>query len=456
MSTCRAVFAAFVLLAPFWASAPVRAQDDPSGTSYITPFPEGDTYKLQAYGDAYAEGLLYGLTEAFTGDNRVHIPRKHRVLPGVTRQDWDEEIKSEEGASRETVHIGVIMVGAYDRNHIRTTSNWRDRLILASDEWREEYGRRADRLMKVLKRKGVALYWVGQPVVRRYEAAEAVQMMNDVVREKAYLNGVKFIDIQAHFADEAGNYSAYGPDISGKQRLLREGDGVLFTPAGNRKLAHFVEQEIKRDLTQAKNERAIPLAGSDTEQKRIAALKPKPASTPSSTWKSTVSSAKDGKAASKSVPPAPASTPDTAGEQKADNSRITLKSVGPGGREEAVTVEIVRPAIPSAVIALITRKETGDRASQMGDVVADDVGGGLVVLSSITPAATGPGGAARRTAPSQTPYYQVLIKGDRLVPKQGRADDFSWPKAELEMPPEPPAPARRLPRTSPPKASPRT
>ena len=50
-----------------------------------------------------------------------------------------------------------------------------------------------------------------------------------------------------------------------------------------------------------------------------------------------------------------------------------------------MTLELPRPAIPAAVIALITRKDTGDRPSQMGDVVADDVGGGLVVLSSITP-----------------------------------------------------------------------
>ena len=105
--------------------------------------------------------------------------------------------------------------------------------------------------------------------MRRYEVNDPAQMMNDIVRDKTYLNGIKFIDIQAHFADEAGNYAAYGPDITGKQRLLREADGVLFTPAGNRKLALFVEQEIKRDLTQAKNERAIPLAGNEAEQKRI-------------------------------------------------------------------------------------------------------------------------------------------------------------------------------------------
>ena len=27
----------------------------------------------------------------------------------------------------------------------------------------------------------------------------------------------------------------------------------------------------------------------------------------------------------------------------------------------------------------------------------------------------------------QRPYYRVLIRGEQLDPKSGRADDFSWP-----------------------------
>ena len=344
------------------------------------------------------------------------------------------------------MHIGVVMVGVSDRIHIRSGN--RDRLVLGSPEWREEYGRRADRLIKTLKRRGVAIYWVGQPIMRRSEANDPAQMMNDIVRDKAYLNGVKFIDIQAQFADEAGNYTAYGPDITGKQRLLREADGVLFTQAGNRKLALFVEQEIKRDLTQAKTERAIPLAGNENEQKRVNALRPRPATNPDPTWKdaTTTTVTKDAKAGGQPK------APDTTGEQKADNGRITIKSIGAGGREESVTLDILRPAIPAAVVSLITRKETGDRPSQMGDVVADEVGGGVVVLSSITP--TGSVSAVnRRLAPSLSPYYQVLIKGEPVSPKPGRADDFTWPRVEYELAPEP---AQRAPRASGSKQPPRS
>jgi hypothetical protein len=62
----------------------------------------------------------------------------------------------------------------------------------------------------------------------------------------------------------------------------------------------------------------------------------------------------------------------------------------------------------------------------------------------------------RRKAALGQAYYQVWFKGERLAPKPGRSDDFSWPKADpgahLETPVEAP-PGRPAPT---PKASPRS
>ncbi len=441
--------AALLLLSPLAPAA--TAQEGPSGTSYLTPFPEADTYKLQAYGDAFAEGLLEGLGEAFAGDRRIQVQRKHRPLAGIARADFDSEMKTEDG-SREPLNIAVIMIGYGDRISIRQDA--RERIVLGSPEWREEYGRRVDRFIKILKRRNLALYWVGQPIMRRFEVNDPAQMMNDIVRDKAYLNGIKFIDIQAQFADESGNYAAYGPDISGRQRLLREADGVLFTHAGNRKLALFVEQEIKRDLSQARKERSIPLAGDESEQERISALRPRPATEADASGKSGAAGNADGKGAPAAGGQTPAALTDGFLDQKAEPGRITLKSINAAGREESFTLDLPRPAIPSAVVALVTRNQSSERPAAMGDMVADDIGGGLVVLSSITPASSG-AGLNRRQAPSQAPYYHVLIKGERLQPKPGRADDFGWPRVDVEIPE--PEPARRPRPTAPkPAAAPKS
>jgi hypothetical protein len=429
----RTLFALFATLAMLMG--PAAAQQGPSGGSYITPFPEGDVYKVQAFGDAFAEGMLAGLIEALADDTRVQIQRKHRHLIGLARPEFEDDMRLEE-ITREPLHIAVVMVGLNDRFHIRAGA--RDRILLGTPEWREEYGKRVDRLIKVLKKRNAAVYWVGQPIMRRPEINEPVQVMNDIVREKAYLNGVKYVDIIPHFADEAGNYAPFGPDVTGKPRQMRDYEGVLFSWSGYRKLAHFVEREIRRDLTQARSERSIPLAGAEPEQKRIAPLRSVP--TGDQDWKGTVTSARPARAG-------PVAGLDHRGEQKADNGRIALKIVNAAGRDETVTLELPRPAIPAAVVQLITRKDTGEKPSNMGDVLADDVGGGLVVLSSVTPA-TITAGAPRRASPGQ-PFYQVWIKGERLTPRPGRSDDFSWPISDPEVAvgPMPKRPVRPRPGT---------
>jgi hypothetical protein len=49
--------------------------------------------------------------------------------------------------------------------------------------------------------------------------------------------------------DDAGKYSTFGPDYEGQTRRLRSSDGVYFTKYGARKLAHYVEREIRRYMS---------------------------------------------------------------------------------------------------------------------------------------------------------------------------------------------------------------
>jgi hypothetical protein len=247
--------------------------------------------------------------------------------------------------------------------------------------------------------------------------------MNDVIRERAYLNGYKYIDVYQGFTDENGNYSAYGPDLEGAIRLLRLRDGINFTVAGNRRLAHFVEKELRSDLTQAKSNRNMPLLGAEAEQEKInpgnAVKTPAPSSpvagAPSENANVPVvrSPAADGTPASSGA--------NASGDQKADNGKITLKVIGNSGRAETETIEVLRPAIPASVVALMARREgSGPR----GDLVVDQIGGGVTLMSSITP----PGNRDRgRLSPTQAPYFRLLVKGERLQPKPGRADDVTWP-----------------------------
>ncbi|MGQ0455993.1 MAG: SGNH/GDSL hydrolase family protein [Hyphomicrobium sp.] len=396
-----------------------RGAEDDSANSFLNPFPDGDIYQLTVVGDGYADGLLAGLSESMGSDTRLGIQAKVRRLNGVMGADIDSRVRDLESAlSGMTLNIAIVMVGADDRVPLRSQSTGR-RVPIGSDEWMAEYARRVDLFMKAIKRANLGVYWVGLPNLSRGDANEHAQKMNDVIRERAYLNGYKYIDAFSGFADENGVYSAYGPDLQGKIRVLRQGDG--FTEAGNRKLAHFVEKELRRDLNRAKANKTVPLLGSEAEQAKVnpdnAVKTPAPSSPAASSDPSAVKSATTDSAPS-------AASADTTSDQKAENGKVSFKALGPDGREETHSVEIVRPAIPASVVALMARREG---AGQFGDLIVEQMPGGLTLMSSITPSGAKSRG---KQAPTQAPYFRLLVKGERLTPKPGRADDVSWPSDE--------------------------
>lgn len=435
-----ALGAALLCVAPVPASA---QSPDAGGTTFVTPFPANDTYRIQVFGESLAEGLLNGLVDALSGEPRVEVLRKHRRLGGLFRPEYDDDSVLIDGEfGRDNVQIAVVMLNPADRYPWRQSyprqlrpgsETWKEEFDRRRDEWKVGHAPRLDELMRTMKRRGVAAYFVGLPILRRQEATDDAQAVNELVRERAYVNGMKFIDVLSVFADEDGVYSAQGPDLTGRIRQLRENDGVHFTAAGYRKLAHFIERDIKRDIAQARTERSIPLAGTEAEQKRIRPAKLSPQDAPGRTSGQAAlpPGAKSDRLAAQLRSGPQGASADGSGDLRAENARITIKSLNAQGREDAVTIDILRPSIPANVIQLVTRRESADKASLVGDPVMSEIGGGAMLLSSITPTGDGLGGETRRTAPTNTPFFRALVKGERLEAKPGRADDFPWPRPEV-------------------------
>lgn len=398
----------------FSCSGAARAQSF-SDTSYITPFPENDTYRLEVWGDLLAEGLLPGLVDQLADEPRVSVQRRHRPIPSLMRATVEEDISElVSEIARSNTNIIVVLTGLNDRIPLRLPNG--RRAPVGSDLWREEYGRRVDRIMRAFKAQRIAVYWVSLPIMRRPDVNEESQAINEIVRERASVATLKTIDVYQATADESGNYNPYGPDLTGTQRLLRQGDGITFTAAGYRKLAHFVERELKRDLVQARAQRSIPLAGGEAEQRLIRPIRNA----------APAQSARSATAAGTKQAPGGAARPSTAttdGELKADNGRVTLPEAADVG-----AIDLPRPAIPGSLMALLARRTANDRTGQPGEVLVREIPGGLTLSRTISTAAS-PGAPQRRALPSQTPFFRVLVKGERLEPKAGRADDIGWPAA---------------------------
>src|SRR5436309_2894625 len=114
------------------------------------------------------------------------------------------------------------------------------------DRWIELYSKKIEEMAGILKAKGVPVLWVGLPAVRGAKATSDMLFLDSLYRDAAGKAGITYVDVWDGFVDEAGRFLQRGPDFEGQPRKLRSDDGVFFTRAGARKLAHYVEREVTR------------------------------------------------------------------------------------------------------------------------------------------------------------------------------------------------------------------
>lgn len=387
------VVAAALLLA--LAPQPARAQDTPAYRSYINPFPNGDRYRIVVLGDSMAEGLWEGAYRAFEDDPTVDFIQQAKKWTGFVhpdKYDWNAEIDPilKEG----NYQVAVVMFGVGEAQPIKKDGKL---LKIGTEEWREAYGERVEKFIKKLRGANLATYWVGLPVMRSPGQSEDAQKLNDLFREKAFVNGAKFIDTWEGFVDDQGRYSAYGPDMQGNTKRLRDNDGVHFTMRGYLKLAHFLEKELRKDLTLAKEERNIPLAGDAEEQAKVAnrfAMVPKPEKTePDET---------------------------AAAEEAGDEEEFLESRVG--------DISVVRSTRTTSIPAADLAADSANASTTEPEVITEELPGGYTAMATISAVTDLTLASSRPRLPlSQRPYYRVLIRGEQLEPKSGRGDDFAWP-----------------------------
>jgi len=127
-----------------------------------------------------------------------------------------------------------------------------------TDKWAEIYSKRIDETIAALKSKGVPVFWVGLPSIRGPKSTADAVYLNDLYRARAQRAGAIYIDVWDGFVDETSKFSTFGPDYEGQMRRLRSADGVYFTKYGARKLAHYVEREIRRYMSNRSLQVSLP------------------------------------------------------------------------------------------------------------------------------------------------------------------------------------------------------
>jgi hypothetical protein len=249
-------------------------------------------------GDGMADWLAYGLEDAFSDSPDVAIMRKDKVNSGLLRYEAKGDLDwwhvARDILAQEKANYVVMMLGVTDRQNIRERDLAREAekeakeqdekkaadaaahpdqqgkldqksdaaddkkakkktatgvVEFRSDQWEKIYTKRIDDTIAALKSKGVPVFWVGLPSIRGTRSTADASYLNDLFRARAERAGIVYIDVWDGFVDETGRFTTYGPDYEGQSRRLRSADGVYFTKYGARKLAHYVEREIRRYMS---------------------------------------------------------------------------------------------------------------------------------------------------------------------------------------------------------------
>jgi len=269
-----------------------------------------DVKRIIVMGDSMADWLAYGLEQAFADAPEILVARKAHPVSSLIHNagrhdpansvDWPPAARDILG--KEPASFVVMMIGLADRDPIRVhvspqpapnpggkpepseriqtgqanapstskpvkPAENRGATETATDhgaadsrapsvsydfkteKWAELYGKRIDETIEALKSKGVPVFWVGLPPLLGTRSTADTQYLNDLFRSHAEKAGITYVDVWDGFSDDAGQFTMQGSDYEGQIRRLRTLDGVYFTPAGARKLAHFVKREIQRALT---------------------------------------------------------------------------------------------------------------------------------------------------------------------------------------------------------------
>jgi len=224
--------------------APAQPSEPPYAVLDVQP-KNADAKRVLVVGDFIAGGLAWGLDQAFADEPRVEILDRTEGSSGFVRDDhYDWAATLPELLSTEKPDMIVVMIGTNDRQQFRTADG---RFAPRSEEWQKLYQQRVDRFLLALQSYGKPVYWVGEPPMQSADSAADMAYLNTLFKARSEAVGASFVDIWDGFASEDGKFVSRGPDVDGQMRQLRSGDGINFTKAGRRKLAFYVEREIRQD-----------------------------------------------------------------------------------------------------------------------------------------------------------------------------------------------------------------
>jgi hypothetical protein len=201
--------------------------------------------RIGVFGDSMADGLYAGLYRELQDEPNLKVSKFSQVSTGLTRYDYvNIHARTQAQLDEHPLDVAVLLFGTNDAQGIDTGG---DIHRFGTDGWKAAYGRRIDDLVALLRGRGIAVYWVGLPRMKRDSFDGQMMLINGVVEARMRALGVPYIQTVGLTSNGDGDYEAYLPTAGGRRVLMRAGDGIHMSMAGYLRMSAPVAAMVRRD-----------------------------------------------------------------------------------------------------------------------------------------------------------------------------------------------------------------
>ena len=215
----------------------------------------GRTVEVGVFGDSFGDGIWWALAQQLRGDPRFRLHQLSARSTGFAGwADMAGDFRAK--LDQQPLDVAVISFGANDTHGVTVDGRHHDFL---SEDWRRIVGARLAAAVTLLRARGVQVYWIGLPRMRRPEFETKARALNAFYAARMQALAVPFIDTVAATSDRAGRYTErlVNPD-SGRPMLARAGDGVHMSMNGYRLLTQGLVRHLVRRVGEGHARTAAP------------------------------------------------------------------------------------------------------------------------------------------------------------------------------------------------------
>ncbi len=213
----------------------------------------GRPIEIGVFGDSFGDGIWFALNQQLGHEPafRLHqLSQRSTGFAGWTDMAGDFREKLD----LQPLDVAVISFGANDTHGLTFDGRHHD---FMSAEWRRVVGARIDAAVNLLRERGVQVYWIGLPRMRRPAFEAKARALNNFYAERMRALNVPFIDTVAATSDTQGRYvERLVNPRTGQPMLARAGDGIHMTMQGYTVLTAGLARHLRVRVAAARAEAA--------------------------------------------------------------------------------------------------------------------------------------------------------------------------------------------------------